>query len=113
MDLSSNSSSLPSPLSPASIRFGFTDNMKELVNADIKLSPRAQSSAAIEPLPKKKSSLPPPQLRTFCDMDLVDNEDDRGEKTAFRAGETDRASKVTKSLPHQSPLTSLLISLTS
>lgn len=48
--------------------------------------------------------LPPPKHSIICNTNLADNEDDkkRRQLSPARADETDNASEVTRSLPHQS-----------
>lgn len=54
--------------------------------------------------------LPPPQPSTFCHTNFADSEDDKKRErlSPARADKTDKASNVTKGLPHLSPSTSLL-----
>lgn len=49
----------------------------------------------------------PPQPSTLCN---ADNEDDKKREQLLPADEPDKASKVAKSLPHQSPTASSLLS---
>lgn len=90
---SPNSLSLYSLLSLASSTSGFTDNMQALVTTGIKFTPQS--------LPLR---LPLPQPSTFCNTNLADNEDNkkREQLSPGRAGETDKSSKVTQSLPYHS-----------
>ncbi len=79
------------PVSPALPLLRSTNKMEVLVNAGIKFSPRS--------LPHH---LPAPLPSTFCNINLADIEADKKRKLySAQVDETDKASLVTKSFPHQ------------
>lgn len=93
IDQSPNSTSLHSPLLSATPILDSTDKMEVLANTSIK--------STLWSLPL---CLPSTQPSTLCNISPADNEDDetREQHSPARAEETDKTSKVIKSLSHQS-----------